>query len=97
MEPGTYHNRVFMSGDLGGKQSHAFPQKTIKMNYIELRTSYFFKISLPYLLKLNKYKVLIAKSTFKETKLSKTLENAQNHSINVFPIKSLWNHFWQEK
>ena len=24
--------RVFMSGDLGGKQSHAFPQKTIKMN-----------------------------------------------------------------
>ena len=27
--------RVFMSGDLGGKQSHAFPQKTIKMNWIE--------------------------------------------------------------
>ena len=24
--------RVFMSGDLGGKQSHAFPHKTIKMN-----------------------------------------------------------------
>ena len=24
--------RVFMSGDLRGKQSHAFPQKTIKMN-----------------------------------------------------------------
>ena len=24
--------QVFMSGDLGGKQSHAFPQKTIKMN-----------------------------------------------------------------
>ena len=81
----TNHNRVFMSGDLGGKQSHASPQKTIKMNRIELKTSYFFKISLPYLLKLNKYEVLIAKSTFIETKLSKTLENAKNHSINMFP------------
>ena len=39
-----------------GKQSHAFPQKTIKMNWIELKTSYFFKISLTYLLKLKKYK-----------------------------------------
>ena len=38
----------------GGKQSHAFPQKTIKMNWIELKTSYFCKISLPYPLKLTK-------------------------------------------
>ena len=31
-ELGANPVQVFMSGDLGGKQSHAFPQKTIKMN-----------------------------------------------------------------
>ena len=66
--------RVFMSGDLGGKQSHAFPQKTIQMNWIELKTSYFCKISLPYPLKLTKYQVLTPKSTFIERNLSKTLK-----------------------
>ena len=42
-------------------------------------------MSLPYPLKLTKYQVLIAKSTFIERNLSKTLENAENHSINMFP------------
>ena len=31
-ELGSIHRAAFMSRDLGGKQSHAFPQKTIKMN-----------------------------------------------------------------
>ena len=82
---GAYQMAVFMSRDLGGKQSHAFPQKTIKMNWIELKTSYFCKISLPYPLKLTKYQVLTPKTTFIEINLSKTLKNAENHSINMFP------------
>ena len=31
-ELGANPVRVFMSGDLGGKQSHAFPLKTIQMH-----------------------------------------------------------------
>ena len=53
-----------MSGDLRGKQSHAFPLKTIKMHTIQIKTQYFFKISLPYALKLIKYQVSIVKSKF---------------------------------
>ena len=67
--------RVFMSGDLGGKQSHAFPLKTIKMHTIQIKTQYFFKISLPYALKLIKYQVSIVISKFMEINLSKTLQN----------------------
>ena len=40
---------------------------------------------IPNLLKLNRYKKFIVKSIFIATKLSKTLENTQNHSINIFP------------
>ena len=74
-ELGANQNRVFMSGDLGGKQSHALPLKTIKMHTIQIKTQYFFKISLPYTLKLIKCQVSIVKSKFMEINQSKTLQN----------------------
>ena len=74
-ELGANQNRVFLSGDLGGKRSHAFPLKTIKIHTIQIKTQYFFKISLPYALKLIKYQVSIVKSKFMEINLSKTLQN----------------------
>ena len=51
-------------------------QKCIRnLSKIQIKTQYFFKISLPYALKLIKYQVSIVKSKFMEINLSKTLQN----------------------
>ena len=51
-------------------------QKCIRnLSQIQIKTQYFFKISLPYALKLIKYQVSIVKSKFMEINLSKTLQN----------------------
>ena len=47
----------------------------INLSQIQIKTQYFFKISLPYTLKLIKYQVSIVKSKFMEINLSKTLQN----------------------
>ena len=65
-----------MSGDLRGKQSHAFPLKTIQMHWIEIETANIYKMSLLYPLKVMKYQVLILKSKSIQIKVSNTLQNA---------------------
>ena len=51
-------------------------QKCIRnLSQIQIKTQYFFKISLPYALKLIKYQVSIVKSKFMEINLSQTLQN----------------------
>ena len=75
-ELGANPVRVFMSGDLGGKQSHAFPLKTIQMHLIEIKTANIYKMSLLYPLKVMKYQVLILKSKSIQIKVSDTLQNA---------------------
>ena len=51
-------------------------QKYIRnLSQIQIKTQYFFKISLPYALKLINYQVSIVKSKFMEINLSKTLQN----------------------
>ena len=75
-ELGANPVRVFMSGDLGGKRSHAFPLKTIQMHWIEIKTANIYKMSLLYPLKVIKYQVLILKSKSIQLKVSNTLQNA---------------------
>ena len=87
-------NQVFISGDLGGKQSHAFPLKTIQMHTIQIKTQYFFKISLPYVLKLIKYQVSIVKSKFMEINLSKNSSKLlQMTALIGPPLKPFTNIF----